>query len=431
MTARSRRALALACAALALGAAGPPLAAAQGLTLERAVALAVERDERARVADQELAAAEAQVGRARAFFFPDITASGSYRFRRDPGMFQDRNVLSGSLALNMALFDGRGIPLLRAARLERDASELDRLEVRRRLAIDAASAYLATLGTQAVVEAARNRVEFARQNLEDVRGRVAAQLVSSNDATRAQLELSTAQRELRGAEGDLAAARLHLGWLIGAEIDGPLAEPDALLAAAAGDRGAPAGRAADARLDLRAARTRVASAYEVAEEPLWRWLPSVSLVAQVDATSVASFTGKQTDWFVGLNALWTLWDGGAREADRAERLAHARAASLTADRQEREVGLEEATARSALATAQATSAEAEAAVAAARKNVEEARILYQQGLARALEVADASARLFEAEVALARERYGLGLALIELRAARGLGPLGDAPGSER
>jgi hypothetical protein len=40
-------------------------------------------------------------------------------------------------------------------------------------------------------------------------------------------------------------------------------------------------------------------------------------------------------------------------------------------------------------------------------------------------VSDASAGLFDAEVALARERYGLALAMLDLRAALGLDPAGQ------
>lgn len=395
-------------------------ASAEQLTLERAVALAVQRDERARIADEDVAAAEAQVARARAFFFPDLNAQGSYVVRRDPGMFQDRSVVTGSVAASLTLFDGRGFPLLSSAKLNRDAARLDRSETRRQLALDAAGAYLVTLGAQSVVEAARHRVDFASANLRDARGRVEAQLTSSNDATRARLELATAQLALRRAEGDLAAARLHLGWLLGIDLEGALAEPQALLSAG-GAAGAPL--PATARLDVRAARKRVDSAYQLAREPLWRWVPTLNLIGQAEASSIEDVTGKRTDWFVALNAVWAVWDGGERSADRDERLARARAAELGVEQQVRRVGLEERTARVALDTSRATAAEAAEAVAAARTNVEEARILYNQGLARAIEVADASARLFDAEVALARERYGLGQALVDLRAARGEGPL--------
>ena len=49
-----------------------------------------------------------------------------------------------------------------------------------------------------------------------------------------------------------------------------------------------------------------------------------------------------------------------------------------------------------------------------------------RGWCGALEVADANLRLFEAEVALARERYALALAFLDLRAAAGEDPPGAA-----
>jgi outer membrane protein TolC len=400
------------------------------LTLERAIDMAVARDERPRIAGQQLASSEAQVDRARAFFFPDLEARGGYTFRGDPGMLQDRHVYSGSVAANLTLFDGRGFPLYRAAALARAAAELDRDEARRQVAFEAGGAYLTTLGLQAVVEAAQHRVAFASETLADARGRASAQLASSNDVSRAELELSTAQLELRRAEGDLASGMLNLGWLLGAKLRGRLVSPDALLAAAASTRTErPAiGRAQARRLDIRSGRLRAGAARERAKEPLWRWVPSLSAIGQADATSEAGMSGQGTtgqtiDWFVGLSAVWTLWDGGERAADRDDLVAQTRVAELEVARQSRSVALEVESALVALATSRDTATVATTAVTAARKNVEEARALYKQGLVRALDVADATAGLFDAEVALARERFGLGLALLNLRSALGLGPL--------
>jgi outer membrane protein TolC len=405
---------------------GQAPAPAGPLTLERAIGMAVARDERPRIAGHQLASAEAQVDRARAFFFPDLEARGGYTFRGDPGMFQDRHVYNGSVAANLTLFDGRGFPLYRAAALARSAAELDRAEARRQVAFEAGGAYLSTLGLQAVVEAAQHRVEFAAQTLADARGRASAQLASSNDVSRAELELSTAQLELRRAQGDLASGMLNLGWLLGARVRGKLGSPDALLATAAStrtDRRPPIGQAQTRRLDVRSGRLRAGAARERAKEPLWRWVPALGAIGQADASSVEDMTGQTIDWFVGLSAVWTLWDGGERGADRDDLVAQTRVAELEVERQTRTVALEVESALVALATARDTATFAVSAVTAARKNVEEARALYRQGLVRALDVADATAGLFDAEVALARERFGLGLALLNLRSALGLGPL--------
>jgi outer membrane protein TolC len=406
--------------------ASPPAAAAgPGLTLQRAIDMALRRDERPRIAAQQLASSEAQKDRARAFFFPDVALSGQYTFRGDPGDFQERHALSGSVTANLVLFDGRGIPLYRAASLARSAAALERDEVRRQVAFEAAGAFLSTLGLQAVVEAAEHRVEFARETLNDARGRVSAQLASSNDVTRAELEMGTAERELRRARGDLDAGLLNLGWLVGAELRGRLVSPDELLAAAA-RTGARSGAVAEAqarRLDVKSSRIRVEAARQRALEPLWRWTPAVGLIGQGSTSSIEDQSGRATDWFVGVTAAWTLWDGGERGADRDDLVAQAEVAALQSDRQVRSVALEVETSDSALSSARDTATAAETAVTAARKNVEETRTLYRQGLARALEVADATAGLFDAEVALARERYGLGIALLDLRAALGTDPL--------
>jgi len=71
---------------------------------------------------------------------------------------------------------------------------------------------------------------------------------------------------------------------------------------------------------------------------------------------------------------------------------------------------------------QAAIEQAVTAVRVAGKNAEESLELYRQGLAGSLEVTDASVRLFEAEVALARARYQLALAYLDLRSASGLTP---------
>ena len=81
----------------------------------------------------------------------------------------------------------------------------------------------------------------------------------------------------------------------------------------------------------------------------------------------------------------------------------------------------------AMASAQATLTQAEATRDVAEKNAEEAAALYARGLTTALAVSDADAKLFEAEVELIRQRYGLAIAYLDLRAAAGRDPVGKEP----
>jgi outer membrane protein TolC len=113
----------------------------------------------------------------------------------------------------------------------------------------------------------------------------------------------------------------------------------------------------------------------------------------------------------------------AWSSDHAERSALARANDLDAQALERRVDIEIRSALVALRNAQAALAQAAVGLDAARKNASETSEMYRQGLTGALQVADATVSLYEAEVALSGERYGLASAYLGLRAAVGLSPL--------
>jgi len=420
---RARSALALAILLSAGSASAQPAA----LTLEDAVVRAVVRDERAAIAGQRLEEAEARLARARAFFFPELTLTASY-IRRDQEVVRDvgteqitiqaRDALSGVGSIRLHLFDARAFPGLRAARLDRRASELEAADARRRVAFDAADAFLLVLNLTRVTDAAERRRELARATLTDARARVAAGLVGANDATKAELELATAEREVVRARADLAVARLGLEYYVGARAPRDLADPGAL------DPGPLAPPARGDRLDAQAARTRSASAREAAGAPLWSAVPRLDVSANVRGTNESGFSGRDLNAWLQADLTWELFDGGERYAERDQHLASARASSLEARALERGARLLAERARAALGAADAAVAEAGRAAEIAERNARETSVLYREGLATALDVADASARWYDAEVSLVRERYGRTAAVLALRDARGLDPLG-------
>lgn len=445
LTGRART-LVVALAALA-GAAAPALARAQSpdpgtrLTLEQAVEVVVQRNERAQAATARAEASEARVQAARAFFFPRLTLGGNYTRRlyevvREVGgqqvVVQRHDAFGGTANLRAPVLNARGFPLYRQAALERDAAKADALESQRLLSFEAADAFLATLSAEQVAQAATERLTFAQTALRDARARAAAKLVSTNDITRAELEVATAEREATRARGEVETAYLQLGNLLNADVQGPLAEPASLLQAAAETAPAEEGpmeagpmeEALARRLDLKALRSRSAALEAFASEPDLRLVPSLDAVAQYRVTNESGLSGRFGDGFAGLELSWELFDNGTRYAQRRERSALARATSLEATHLERRVGLQVEQAQVALRNAQAALTQAQLAAAAAERNAKEAQVLYREGLAGSLQVADANIRLFEAQVALARERYGLALALLDVRAAAGLDPLG-------
>ena len=409
------------------------------LTLPEAIRLAVTRNERALASGELLNAAEARVTKARAFFFPDVQASGGWTHRpyeRSTTVGGEDVVLSRydavttTLTAKQVLFNARAFPLWKQALSDRDAARFEAAEQRRLVAFEASDAFLQTLGFEQVAAAAERRVDLARQNLADARARFEAQIVSSNDVTRAELEEASARREATRARNEAETSRLALANLLVAPVTGSLEVPRRLLAPPA-DAGKAedelVARARDLRLDVAARKKRAEALHYSAKEPMNRFFPS--LVARADGkwTNEAGLTGRNTTWTYGIDLSWTLFDSTISIADARERSAVARAADLDAKARERGVELDVKTALAALATARAGVEQAGVALEAARRNSTETNTLYREGLATALAVTDANQSLFEADVARTRELYGLGAAVLSLYAAQGLDPEGKEP----
>ena len=421
-----------------LGAAAAVPVRAADLDLVRAITLALERNERAAQAGARSDIAAARLDRARAFFLPDLTATATSTWRAHPTVrtvdggetITSRSSLQGVASMSLALFDARSIPLYRAAGRDAGAARLQAAEDRRRIAFEAADAYLITIGSEQIRDAAQRRLDYAQRSLQDARARFDAGLVGSNDVTRVELEVATAQRAVAVAVSEEQTAYLQFGNLLDTEVAPPLAVPEALLAdaaAAVADAETFVTTAQQRRLDLAASRERADAARIAAQEPLARIVPRFALDAEARQSNERIFSGYDDDWAIGLSGTWDVFDGGERYAERDELRAVASIADLDTRALQRGVAFDVRSAAVALEQSQTSTRAAQAAVDAAQRNAAEITELYRQGLARALEVSDAGLQLFEAEVALATERFGLGRAFLGWRAALGFDPLGREP----
>jgi outer membrane protein TolC len=414
-------------------------AADEALSLERAVQLALSRNERALAATEQVRAAEGRVTKARAYFFPTLSLTGNYT-RRPFAVERDLNgttitiqkldALSGYASLSMILFDARSIPAYRQALLENKAQKFGSGEIERQLSFEVSAAFLATLTLDQVYVATGHRLEYAGKTLEAARARYAAGLVSVNDVTRAELEYATAEMGRTRTLGEVETAYLQLGYLLDSDISGKLSQPDLLLAQA---EQSPAAAndllpgAQTRRLDLRYLTWHAKAQHAYALESTFKWLPNLSLNYQYRYTNEAGLTGKSTSWSAGLAVNWSIFDGFSRNGEYKERKALARLADLDVQGTARRLELEVRDGLVMLASQQASLKKTLVALDAARKNAAETAELYRQGLGTALQVADANVSLFEAEVEVARQRHSLAQALLNLRAAQGFDPFGKEP----
>lgn len=440
---RPGRAYRIASAALGLIFVLAPLVSAQErpLTLDEAVKLALDRNERALAASQDIAAANARVAQARSFFLPSVTSTSTYSrrpFERtiqvgdSTVVIQRLNGLSEALGLNWTLFDARSMTSLAAVRAQRNADVATANENRRQLAFEVSQAFLATLGTSQVREASARRYAFAGQNLEAAKARFNAGLASVNDVTRAELEYATAEVGLTQVKGQVETTTLQLGNLLDAPdaVRNPLVVPEFLIEAASGEAANTEALIEEAlarRLDVGSYRWVASSLHSLAKVPMLGFLPSLSARYSYTVTNEAGFSGQNSTWSAGATLSWSLFDGLARFGQARERRALAKLADLDLAAAVRRVDLEVREALVSMASQRAALKQADTAHEVAKKNATETTELYRQGLATALEVADANVSLFEAEVALVQQRYGLGVAFLNLEAALGLDPFGKEP----
>ncbi len=407
-------------------------ALAQPLELARALQEAQSSHEQARIARLAEEQAEAEVERARSDFYPTLSAGVSATLRAQAR--QDRyHSAQGDVTLAQPLFRPSTLPILWSAEHRRQAAAHSAKDTERTLALDTAQAFFDVLAAERVLDAAKRRLDRARENFATSEARAEAELSSSNDVTRARLDLTSARREVVARTAELEQRRLGLGLLVGHPVDGPLAAPTATLAraesaplpATRGSRGA-----AERRPDVLALREQAKAARESADEPRYRLAPSVDLLGQV---RMAPDPAPGTSWHeesVTLSLSWTIFDGG-RYADRRSRSAQAEQIEQRERLLVRSIDAEVQAQLVTVRAARDASRIAEEAVRAARANTEETSILYQNGLARAIELVNANTEQFQAEVDAETARIEVVRGWLGLRFALGLPLLDDAGSEER
>jgi outer membrane protein TolC len=406
----------------------PPPTPADALTIDRAVQLVLTRNERARISDLNVTVADAAVEKARAGFLPVLAFNANDTRTGVIAAGQPASVATGSLVLTQPLLNPSAFPLYAQAKALAEAQRAQNTDDKRLLAFSAANAFFTVLSTSAVVDAAQRQLENAQANVADTQARADAQLNSSNDVTRARVDLASGSRELESDKGALANDYVQLAFLLNSPVSGVLASPGAMLAAAQQGSGATDGLvrlALDRRPDVLVSKNATLAAHHFANEPMMRLIPSVGLTGTASGTTNAPPTTKVWNQeTVAATLTWTIYDAGSRYADKHSRDAQAEIADLNLQQLVRNVDAQVRGAVALLAAAQAEFQVAGQARDAAQQNVEETAILYRQGLAKAIELIDANDSRFTAEVNYTGAQYSVAVAYLNLRQAMGLDPLG-------
>ena len=404
------------------------------LTLDEAIAKAVEASHRLGEVRARQQAADATVEIRRRSDDPTLTASAGYTRTNhidEFGVPQPNGVTRviypdipdnyrSRLELVWPVYTaGRTDALERAARAEATATGSELAAARLDLRLEVSRAYWALVTARDTVRVLEQSLVTADQSLADVRSRFDAGLLPPNDVSRSEAQRARSALLLVEARGRVESVTVDLARLLGLDTPSPIEPADALASAATAgvealtqrpELAAIAARATgvEARLDAIAATRR----------------PTVAFVSGYDfARPNPRIFPRQEKWEdsfdLTLNVSWQLWDSGRAKADRAEAVANQTA--LTERRRDVEAQIAADVRKSTLdlATSRAALAPAQLAVTAAQETRRVVNDRFEAGVATTLDVLDA--QLAEMQAELERTRVLADIRLAEARLARVVG----------
>ncbi len=420
--------------------------AAPVLTLDEALRLADERNLDLKAAAARLRQAQQATWKAWAGYLPQVTAQATYTRNGEavnipfptslttpptatpPApesqelVFSNISVvpeeqLQGQIDATQVLFSPALWFGIQAASRGADVADISVQGARRDILFGTAQAYYGVASLRQATQVSERLLEIAQRQEKDARVRFQAGTIAKVGLLRAEIDRARAEQDLRRARNSYESVRIALATLLDRSVDFEIADPPEpkLLVE-------PAQLEADAlrdRTDIRAARRTLDAVRAAHHAQIGRYFPNLAAFGHYQNANVAGLSGKEL-WSVGLSLQWRLLDGGLREADLRE-------ASARVDEAAANVAIAEARARAEvrqslleLESARANAEKAREQRDLATENQRLVDVSYRAGAATAVEQADATAALRNAELAQQAETLAAQLAALRvLRAAGG------------
>jgi len=413
------------------------------LSLKRAVELATspEGNTRLQLAGELARQAESRSSQARAALLPNLDSSISQqsvtrnlaalgvRFDlpipgvRIPTFVGPFNVFDVRATATQSVFDFSSIRRYQASRAGLRAARTEVDTTTDQVAAQVAKTYLAALRAEADLEAARANVTLAEAILKQTENLKAAGSGTGLEVTRARVQLANERQRLLVVQNDRRRARLQLLRAMNLRLDTDFELTDRLgFSPVDAETIAQVRKCAlETRPDYKAQLERQQNARLASSATRMERLPSLAAFADYGSIGSSVSNALPTRTY-GLALRVPLFDGGRRDARRAESASQLRQESIrTADLRD-QIGLEIELALDALRSAVEQVKVAQEGLQLAENELNQARRRYDAGVANSLEVTDAQSRLARARdnhtVALflhAQARLDLGQATGTLR----------------
>lgn len=420
------------------------LAAAQDsqpLSLKRAVeiALAPEGNTRVALVGETMKQAQSRIAEARAAFLPDLDASVQDRrqtvslrtfgfdFQFPPGLgfsipsvVGPFNVLDARATAQQRVFDFSTIRKLQASKSAAAASKSDLTATRDQVSDQVARAYLACLRAEASLETSRSNVELSEALLKLAQNQKTAGTGTGIEVTRAEVQLSIDRGRVIIASNDRRRAQLQLMKAMGLRMDAGLALSDKLAYQPVDPVPVQQAleRARAERPELKSQKEREQTAWLNFGAVKAERLPSLGAFADYGLIG-PEIVGARPTYTYGVTLKVPVFDGGRREARRAESLSQYRQEKLRTHDLEDQIELDVRVALDTLGAAATLVQNAREGLSLAENELAQARRRYEAGVTNSIEVTDAQTRLIRARDNLIAALFAHNLARIDLATATG------------
>ena len=431
---------------------GTPIWAQTPLSLNEAVAHALEAHPSITAAQNGVDAASARLRQAESGHLPKVNYAESFQRSNNPvfvfssllsqRQFSEANFaihtlnnpsslnnFQSQLSVDQPLYDaGLTRQAMRGAGLQKELAGEDKRKAEQQVIGRVASAYLGVLLTADLQASAEAAVSSAESDLARATAVRDAGMSTDADVLSIRVHLAAMREQQIRRKADLSVAVAALNEAMGLPLDRqftlttPLSVPS--------DAPSPTGNTGavvSARPEVRQAQLAAQLAETQAATARSAYLPQVSLRAALEANRQRFVTQGGGNWFAGVTLRWNLFNGFADKAKIAEAgysLARARALEQQATEG---IKLELLRAQADLDAAGERVIVASAAVAQAEESLRITRDRYEAGLSTVTELLRNEAALIDSQSRRAAAVHDRRLAAVALDFARGtLNPDSDS-----
>jgi outer membrane protein TolC len=409
------------------------------LSLKRAVeiALAPEGSPRVALAEESIRQSQTGIAQARAAFLPDIETSVTDQSETVnlrtfglnfplpagvsfPSLVGPFSVFDARATAQQSLFDFSSIKKYQSSKATVEATRADAETTRNQVSDTVARSYLACLRADATVETQRANVDLSDALLKLSNRQKTAGTGLAIEVTRAQVQLANDRQNLIVAENDRRKAVLELLRAMGLNLDARIEFTDKLAykPVDVGPMEAALEKARKERAELKAQAKREEIAKLNYGSVKAERLPSLSVFGNY-GTIGTEIIGAMPTRSVGFTLKVPVFDGGRKDARRAESLSQLRQEEIRSRDVKQQVELDVRLALDSIKSAASQVDTAREGLTLAENELAQARRRYEGGVANSIEVTDAQTRLDRARDNSIAALYNYNLARLDLATATG------------